>query len=107
MSKNSINSVQKKYEKSKSSFQPEKLLKAFLNVTRIITNMLYYTEKPTDLIESPRTISIYLEQLPWAFVFFPKNAITFTFSKQQNILSWSFQTLLTAQTQSSETQEQP
>ena len=69
--------------------------------------MLYYTEKSTDLIESPRTISIYLEQLPWAFVLFPKNAIKFTSSKQQNILSLSFQTLLTAQTQDSERQDQP
>ena len=69
--------------------------------------MLYYNEKPTDLIASPITINIYLEQLPWAFVFFPKNAIKFTSSKQQNTLSLSFQTLLTAQTQSLETQDQP
>ena len=68
----------KKYEKSKNSFQPEKPLKTFLIVTRIITNMLYYTGKPTDLIESSTTISIYLEKLPWAFVFFPKNAIKLT-----------------------------
>ena len=99
--------MQKSTRNQKAVFSQKNYLKAFLTVTRIITNMLYYTENPTDLIESPRTISIYLEQLPWAFVFFPKNAIKFTSSKQQNILSLSFQTLLTGQTQSSETQDQP
>ena len=53
----------KKYEKSKNSFQPEKLLKTFLIVTKIIINMLCYTGKPTDLIESSTTVSIYLEKL--------------------------------------------
>ena len=80
----------KKYEKSKNSFQPEKLLKTFLIVTRIITNMLYYTGKPTDLIESSTTITIYLEKLPWAFVFFPKNAIKLTSPKQQILGVHSF-----------------
>ena len=48
--------------------------------------MLYYTEKPTDLIESPRTISIYLEQLPSAFVFFPKNATKFKTTKYSELI---------------------
>ena len=52
--------------------------------------MLYYTGKPTDLIESSTTISIYLEKLPWDFVFFPKNAIKLTSPKQQILSVYSF-----------------
>ena len=38
----------------KDSFQREKLLKAFLNAGRIITKCyIIYSEKPTDLIDSP------------------------------------------------------
>ena len=63
-----VTRVQKRY-KTQTNFQPEKLLKSILNVIRIIL-MLYYTEKLTELIESPTTICIHLENLPSGFCIF-------------------------------------
>ena len=34
-----------------------------------ILYLLFLCEKPTDLIESPTTINVYLEKLPLAFIF--------------------------------------
>ena len=52
-----------------------------------LTDMLYYTEKTHRPDWITNNYKIYLEKLPAAFVFFPKNAMKFTSSKQQNILS--------------------
>ena len=46
------------------------------------TDMLYYTEKTHRPDWITNNYMIYLEKLPAAFVFFPKNAMKFTSSKQ-------------------------